>query len=72
VSFTCTILGIPVSCSFGAGGTISGTLFGGNPALVTFANQAIAASGGFGCPSTAILNATYTVGYPKPLYVSNS
>jgi hypothetical protein len=73
VSFTCPIFGFPVNCSFGGSGSVTGQVTGGNPAEVRFTNQAIAASGGgFGCPSSAVWNATYTVSSPAALYVTNS
>jgi hypothetical protein len=72
VTFTCTIVGFPVQCSFGNSGSVSGAFTGGNPAEVKFTNQSIASTGGFGCPSAAQWNATYSVTTPKPLYLTNS
>ncbi|HEV7753926.1 MAG TPA: hypothetical protein VGO71_20400 [Baekduia sp.] len=76
VSFTCTILGFPVNCSFGGSGSVSGTVTGANPAGVKFTNQSIASTGGFGCPTAAVWNAEYVLtavsGSPTALFVTNS
>ena len=49
-----------VNCTFTAASTgISGTITGGNPATVTFTNAPLSHSGGYFCPSTASLTATY-------------
>jgi hypothetical protein len=73
VRFTCPIFGFPVNCSFGGTGSVTGQVTGGTPAEVKFTNQAIAATGGgFGCPASAVWNATYTVSSPAALYVTNS
>jgi hypothetical protein len=70
VSFTCPILGAPVTCVFGGSGTVDGTLTGGATPVVDIVNQAIASTGGFGCPTASQWNARYSV--TKALFVSNS
>jgi hypothetical protein len=76
VSFTCPIFGIPTTCSFGGSGTVTGAVTGGNPATVRFTNQAIASTGGFGCPTSAVWNAQYVLtavsGSPTALFLTNS
>ena len=71
VSFTCPIAGFPVTCAFGGNGDVTGSFTGGNPATVQFTNQSIASTGGFGCPTAAQWNATYSVTTPNPLYLTN-
>jgi hypothetical protein len=72
VSFTCPILGFPVTCNFGTG-TVTGVLTGGNPVDVKFTNQSIPSSGGFGCPTAATWNADYNgTGTNAAVWVTNS
>jgi hypothetical protein len=59
VQFTCPILGIPVTCSFGNGGIVTGQATGGSVMTIRFTNQAIVSTGGFGCPTSATWNAQY-------------
>jgi hypothetical protein len=70
VSFSCPILGTPVTCTFGGSGTVDATITGGAPAVVDVRNQNIASTGGFGCPNASTWNATYNMS--STLYISNS
>jgi hypothetical protein len=70
VSFSCPILGSPVTCTFGGSGTVDATITGGAPAVVDVRNQNIASIGGFGCPNASTWNATYHMTHT--LFVSTS
>jgi hypothetical protein len=70
VSFSCPILGAPVTCTFGGSGTLDATETGGNTAVIDFVGQPLASTGGFGCPTSSTLNARYQT--VAPVYVTNS
>jgi hypothetical protein len=70
VSFSCPILGSPVTCTFGGSGTVDATVTGGTRAVIDVRNQNIASTGGFGCPNASTWNATYHTS--NTLYISNS
>lgn len=68
-TFTCPILGAPVSCTFGGSGTVDGTFTGGNPAKIDYVNQALPSTGGFGCPTNATWNVLFTTS--TALYITS-
>ena len=72
MTVSCVLSGIPVNCSFGNGGSVTGSVTGGTPAEVRFINQTLAITAGFGCPTAAQVNATYSVTTPSPLFLTNN
>jgi hypothetical protein len=70
VTFTCSFAS--VSCQFVPNG-LTGSLTGGHPATIAFANQEFFGFSGGGCPTRATLTATYaTTPGAVPYYLTNS
>lgn len=70
ITVHCPILGMNVACTFGGSGTLKATVTNGNPAILHMVNQSIAATGGFGCPTAAVINARFSSN--KALFITNS
>jgi hypothetical protein len=68
----CTVLGLPIHCTYVTNDTDIGTLTGGNPAtFIASAHIAVDEANSDGvCPEESTFTATYKVTTPKPLYVA--
>jgi hypothetical protein len=68
----CTVLGLPIHCTYATNNTHLGTLAGGtDPTFTIAANIPVDEANSDGvCPEEDKLTATYTVTDPQPLYVA--
>ncbi len=67
------VLGGFLSCTYGAAGVVdAGTVTGtsiGTPATIDFSGVFPKEAGGFLCPGDVLVETTYTITAPKPLYI---